>query len=123
MAAWQLLLAALLVGVGTWLLTARGFLDVVLGLVLAGNGVNLLLFALGRLVAAPPLLPGEEALPVPWPAQSPLAQAFVLTAIVIGLGTVGLALALARRVEEERGSPSTLAVGEPGPPPGGRLLP
>jgi multicomponent K+:H+ antiporter subunit C len=81
----------LLIGSGVYLLLARQGFTVVLGLLLLSYGVNLLVFATGRLaIQRPPLdAPhGGGAL------ADPLPQALVLTAIVIGLGMTAFALAL-----------------------------
>lgn len=97
-------LAAALLGISIYLLTRHTLLRVVLGLTLLTNAVNLLLLAQGRITSlAPSLLPAGETSP-PNPAENPLAQAFALTAVVIGLGVLAFALALARRVEESSGT-------------------
>lgn len=74
------------------LLRPRAF-SVVQGLVLLSHGVNLLLVSMGRVrLAAPPIL-GERSDPV----ADPLAQALVLTAIVISFGMTAFVLVLAYR--------------------------
>ena len=90
-----------LFGTGVWLcLRARTF-DVVLGLTLLTYGVNLFIFAMGRVVvrAEPILRPGVA--PTLAHYADPLPQALVLTAIVISFAmtAVLLALALASRFE------------------------
>jgi multicomponent K+:H+ antiporter subunit C len=84
-----------LFGSGVWLcLRARTF-DVVLGLTLLTYGVNLFIFAMGRLVvhAEPILRPG--AAPTLANYTDPLPQALVLTAIVISFAMTAVLLALA----------------------------
>jgi multicomponent K+:H+ antiporter subunit C len=84
-----------LVGTGTWLaLRARTF-DVVLGLTLLTYGVNLFIFAMGRVVvdAEPILRPGVPATLAHY--TDPLPQALVLTAIVISFAMTAVLLALA----------------------------
>ena len=84
-----------LVGTGTWLaLRARTF-DVVLGLTLLTYGVNLFIFAMGRVVvnAEPILRPGVP--PTLAHYTDPLPQALVLTAIVISFAMTAVLLALA----------------------------
>jgi len=84
-----------LVGAGVWLaLRARTF-DVVLGLTLLTYGVNLFIFAMGRVVvrAEPVLRPGVA--PTLANYTDPLPQALVLTAIVISFAMTAVLLALA----------------------------
>jgi len=84
-----------LFGSGVWLcLRARTF-DVVLGLTLLTYGVNLFIFAMGRLVvhAEPILRPG--AAPTLANYTDPLPQALVLTAIVISFAMTALLLVIA----------------------------
>lgn len=79
-------------------LRARTF-AVVLGLTLLCYGVNLFLFASGRLMHnAPPLIGNAAAY------TDPLPQALVLTAIVIGFGMTAYTLALALRAMGESGN-------------------
>lgn len=82
-----------------WLLLRGRTFPVVLGLSLLGYAVNMFIFAMGRLWlgAAPILREGE-------PSADPLPQALVLTAIVIGFATVGLAIEMAVRSRHEAGS-------------------
>ena len=82
-----------LLGSGTFmLLRPRGF-AVVQGLVLISHGINLLLVAMGRVrLGSEPILGAQEG-----PVADPLAQALVLTAIVISFGTTAFLLVLAYR--------------------------
>ncbi|MEZ0166251.1 NADH-quinone oxidoreductase subunit K [Kineococcus sp. LSe6-4] len=89
-----------LIAVGVYLLSSRHLSRVVLGIVVASNGVNLLLVsAAGPAGPAPVLGAGgevsEETLPG---AADPLPQAFVLTAIVITFAVTAFGLALAYRL-------------------------
>ena len=96
MTAWLLASGiGVLVGAGVWLaLRARTF-DVVLGLTLLTYGVNLFIFAMGRVVvrAEPVLRPGVA--PTLANYTDPLPQALVLTAIVISFAMTAVLLALA----------------------------
>lgn len=84
---------AVLVAAGVYLILERSLTRVLLGLVLAGNGVNLLLLvAGGRAGGAPILGRGPVA-----EMSDPLPQALVLTAIVITLGVAAFLLAMAYR--------------------------
>ncbi|MCC7060194.1 MAG: Na+/H+ antiporter subunit C [Burkholderiaceae bacterium] len=80
-----------LVGSGVWLLLRPRTFQVIVGLSLISYGVNLFIFAMGRLrvdrvpmVASAPVDPAQYA--------DPLPQALVLTAIVIGFAMTALFL-------------------------------
>ncbi len=82
-----------LVASGVVLLMERGIIRSFLGVVLLGNGVNLLFLVASGPPGAPAivgLVPEEEM-------SDPLPQAMVLTAIVITLALTGFVLALAHR--------------------------
>ncbi|GAB78896.1 multisubunit sodium/proton antiporter, MrpC subunit [Austwickia chelonae] len=86
-------LTGVLVGCGVSLVMARGIVRSFLGILLMGNGVNLLfLIASGRAGRAP--IVGTTG---PEKMSDPLPQAMVLTAIVITLALTGFVLALAHR--------------------------
>jgi multicomponent K+:H+ antiporter subunit C len=81
----------LLTACGIYLMLRGSSFPVTLGLMLFSYGVNLFIFAMGRLtVGMPPIV----AAGVPGHAD-PLPQALVLTAIVIGLATTVFAVVLA----------------------------
>lgn len=91
------LLVAITIGTlfaaGTFMMLRPRAFPVVQGLILVSHGINILLVAMGRvrLGGAPILKLGVEN-----PAD-PLAQALVLTAIVISFGTTAFVLVLAYR--------------------------
>lgn len=100
-------LSALAVGVlfaaATYLLTSRNLQRVVIGFVVLSNAANLLvLTAAGLPAGAVAPLVSEEGGREPY--ADPLPQAFVLTAIVIGLGGAAFLLALTARAHRELGS-------------------
>lgn len=109
---------------GTYLLLRPNLLRLIIGLMLLGNGVNLLIFTSGRLAPGqPPLIPPGATEPS-GAIANPLPQAMILTAIVIGLGLVAFALALLHRGHSILGAMHPdLAVDDatprepPGPPP------
>ncbi len=78
---------------GLYLFLSPNLQRMALGFLLLSNAVNLLVIAVTGLPAdaQPPLLNGEAS---PTHAD-PLPQAFILTAIVIGLGTLAWLLAMA----------------------------
>jgi multicomponent Na+:H+ antiporter subunit C len=99
------LLCGVLVAAAVYLMLARDFYRVLLGMMLLASGVNLALFSAGRVVARkPPLLP-EGGLDVPPEVlANPLPQAFVLTAIVISLALFAFVIALLWPVEHKLGT-------------------
>ncbi|HLR17683.1 MAG TPA: Na+/H+ antiporter subunit C [Alcanivoracaceae bacterium] len=90
------LIIALVVGVlcaaGVWLLLRPRTFQVVMGLSILSYGVNLFLFAMGRLAIdkAPVLMKNETSEAVLY--ADPVPQALVLTAIVIGFAMLALFL-------------------------------
>jgi multicomponent Na+:H+ antiporter subunit C len=101
-------LASIVVGVlfasSVYLLLSRNVQRVAIGFIILSNAVNLLvLAAAGTPFGAVPPLVGEQ---VPDNLADPLPQAFILTAIVIGLGAAAFLLAMAARTSQERGTDS-----------------
>lgn len=80
----------ILVAAGTYLVLRRRTFPVILGLAFLSYGVNLFLFASGRLVRnQPPLLDAVSSY------ADPLPHALVLTAIVISFGMTALLVMIA----------------------------
>jgi multicomponent Na+:H+ antiporter subunit C len=91
----------LLVSAGMYLLLGGNLQRVVFGFLLLSNGVNLVV------LAGTPPAPGAGAPVVgegPPAVADPLPQAFLLTAIVIGLASALFLLALAVRNHRQTGS-------------------
>lgn len=80
-------------GTGVVLLMSRGVVRSFLGVLLMGNGVNLLFLVSAGTPGRAPIV-GEVA---EWQITDPLPQALVLTALVITLALTGFVLALAHR--------------------------
>jgi multicomponent Na+:H+ antiporter subunit C len=83
---------------GTYLIIRRTLLQVILGLALLSNAVNLVIMsASGPRRAAPAIVPeGLDRLPAD--ASDPVPQALILTAIVISFGVIAFFIVLADRV-------------------------
>ncbi|MGC5051609.1 Na(+)/H(+) antiporter subunit C [Micromonospora sp. DT48] len=81
-----------LVAAGVTLLLERSLTRVLMGVILLGNGANLLLLTGGR-AGAPPIVGSSSQEEM----SDPLPQAMILTAIVITLGMTAFLLALAYR--------------------------
>ncbi|MCI7513739.1 Na(+)/H(+) antiporter subunit C [Schaalia hyovaginalis] len=95
-----ILLAALLVAAGVYLVLERSLSRIVLGLTLLTNGLNIVFLIAGGPSGAPPLVGAAE----PEAMADPLVQAMMLTAIVIGLGTSGFLMTLAYRTWQLNGN-------------------
>lgn len=87
-----------------YLLLQRSLVRMLFGLLLLSNAINLLIFTAGGLTRArPPIVPpGAEAAVAPF--ADPLAQALILTAIVIGFGMLSFSFVLVYRHFQEKGS-------------------
>ncbi|HEY5785094.1 MAG TPA: Na(+)/H(+) antiporter subunit C [Microlunatus sp.] len=85
--------AAAMIGCGVYLILERSLTRVLVGLVLLGNGVNVLFLISGGPAGRAPIVGDQD----PAGMSDPLPQALVLTAIVISLGTTAFMLAMAYR--------------------------
>lgn len=95
------LLLALMTGTlyaaGIYMLLRRSMVKLIIGLVLLGNGANLLIFLLGRIAKGqPPIIP-EEGKMLTGAFADPVPQALILTAIVISFGLQSFAIILIKR--------------------------
>ena len=103
------------IALGVYLLLSRSVIRMLLGMVVFGNGVNLLIFTAGRLTQAiPPIVP--PGLEQPERAiANPLPQALILTAIVIGFSMFAFLLVLAFRAYQslDADNTDTMRLAEP----------
>jgi len=83
-----------LTGCGVYLMLRARTFAVVLGLTLLSYGVNLFLFATGRLVVGQPAVISAQS-----SYTDPLPQALVLTAIVIGFAMTAFVIMLSLRAQ------------------------
>ncbi|MBC7301284.1 MAG: Na(+)/H(+) antiporter subunit C [Nocardia sp.] len=90
-----LITIGVLTACGVYLLLERVVSKMLLGIILLGNAVNLLIITMGGPDGKPPILTGSDTSPDGM--ADPLAQAMVLTAIVITMGVAAFVLALAYR--------------------------
>ena len=87
--------AGVLIACGVYLMLDTSMTRMIMGVTLIGHGANLLLLQSGGPAGSPPIIGrGSEAAS---DAADPLAQAMILTAIVISMSMVGFMLALAYR--------------------------
>ncbi len=97
------LLPVALISIGVYgLVLHRNYVKTVIGLFLLQSGIILFYIALGakRGGTVPILLESEE----PTALHNPLPHAMMLTAIVVGVATLGLAMAILRRIQVEEGT-------------------
>ena len=81
---------------GLYMILRRSLVKLIIGIILLGNGANLLIFLLGRITKGlPPIIPGESTLLEAY--VDPVPQALILTAIVIGFGLQSFAIILIKR--------------------------
>lgn len=91
-----LIVAGILAAAGTYLIMERSLIRMLLGLLLVGNGLNILIVTVAGPAGSPPIK-GAESIGATADAD-PLAQAMVLTAIVITMGIAAFVLALTYRL-------------------------
>ncbi|MGC5627606.1 Na(+)/H(+) antiporter subunit C [Georgenia sp. Z1344] len=84
---------AVLVGAGVYLVLERSLSRIVIGAGLITHGINLLILVAGGRAGEPPII-GQSATE---DMSDPLPQAMILTAIVISLGITAFLMALAYR--------------------------
>lgn len=88
--------AGVLVATGVYLMLDKALTRMIMGLLLLGNGANLLLLQSGGQAGSPPII-GRMSTLFGERTADPLAQAMILTAIVISMAMVAFMLALAYR--------------------------
>lgn len=91
------ILVGLLYASGLYMMLRRSLVKLIIGLILLGNGANLLIFLLGRITKGkPPIIP-EESYHFTDIYADPVPQALILTAIVISFGLQSFAIVLIKR--------------------------
>jgi multicomponent Na+:H+ antiporter subunit C len=88
-----ILASSAMIGCGVYLVLERSLTRVLVGLVMMGNGVNLLFLISGGPAGRAPIVGRDPTARI----SDPLPQALVLTAIVISLGTTAFVLVMAYR--------------------------
>jgi multicomponent Na+:H+ antiporter subunit C len=83
---------------GVYMLLRRSMFKMIIGLILLGNGANLLIFLLGKLIKGHPPVMADGMKVFTDIYADPLPQAVILTAIVIGFGLQSFAIILIKKV-------------------------
>ncbi len=96
------LLLAVLIGVlyasGVYMMLRRSMVKLLIGILLLGNGANMLIFLLGRITKGKPPVISPDAKTFTDIYADPVPQALILTAIVISFGLTAFAIVLLKRV-------------------------
>lgn len=82
---------------GIYLVLRRSLVKLIVGLIVLGNGSNLLIFLLGGITRGNPPVIGENETMLSGLYADPLPQALILTAIVISFGLQAFAMVLLQR--------------------------
>jgi multicomponent Na+:H+ antiporter subunit C len=85
---------------GIYMMLRRSLVKLIIGLMLIGNGANLLIFLLGRISKGHPPIIGEAEKALTGLYADPIPQALILTAIVISFGLQSFAIVLIKKVYE-----------------------
>lgn len=97
-------LMAILIGTfyaaAIYMMLRRSVVKLVIGLVLLSNAANLLIFTVAGMERGVPPFIAEGAEKIAGAAADPLAQAVILTSIVIGFGVLAFAVVLIHRATE-----------------------
>lgn len=96
------LLLAMMIGLfyasGIYMMLRRSLVKLLIGLILLGNGANLLIFLLGRITRGIPPVISESDRVLRGAYADPIPQALILTAIVISFGLQSFAIILLKKV-------------------------
>src|SRR5690554_5844375 len=91
------IMTGILYAAGIYLIPRRSLVQLIIGIVILGNGVHLLIFLMGGLVKGRPPLIQEDSNALGALYADPVPQALVLTAIVISFGLQSFAIVLIKR--------------------------
>ncbi|APU99255.1 MULTISPECIES: Na+/H+ antiporter subunit C [Sphingobacterium] len=92
------LLIGILYAAGIYLILRRSMVKLLLGIMLLGNGTNILIFLLGNIIKGKPPIIGPDLKVFTDIYADPIPQALILTAIVISFGLTSFAIVLLKRV-------------------------
>ncbi|HZK32646.1 MAG TPA: Na(+)/H(+) antiporter subunit C [Corynebacterium sp.] len=92
-----LLASGTMIAAGVYLVTDRVLTRILMGILLIGNGANLLILQAGGRAGSPPIMFRDSEVYGEEHVADPLAQAMILTAIVISMALTAFILALIYR--------------------------
>lgn len=102
------ILLAILVGflyaAGVYMMFRRSMVKLLIGLILLGNGTNILIFLMGDIAKGKPPIIGADTSVFVDAYADPVPQSLILTAIVISFGLQAFAIILLKRVYQMTGS-------------------
>ncbi|GEP92395.1 multicomponent Na+:H+ antiporter subunit C [Chitinophaga terrae (ex Kim and Jung 2007)] len=93
-----LILIGILYATGIFMMLRRSMVKLLIGLILLGNGANMLIFLLGGITRGKPPIIGETDKVLTGVYADPVPQSLILTAIVISFGLQAFAIVLLKRV-------------------------
>ena len=97
-------LVGILYSSGIFMMLRRSMVKLLLGLLLIGNGANILIFLMGGLTKGKPPIIGEDSKGFTDAYADPVPQALILTAIVISFALTAFAIILLKKVYVTTGS-------------------
>ena len=100
----MVLLVGILYSAGIFMMLRRSMVKLLLGLLLFGNGANILIFLTGGLTKGKAPLIDESQKTFVDAYADPVPQALILTAIVISFALTSFAIILLKKVYETTGS-------------------
>lgn len=93
-----IILIGLLYSSGLYMMFRRSMVKLLIGLILLGNGTNILIFLMGDIAKGkPPIIPSDTSVFLEAYAD-PVPQSLILTAIVISFGLQAFAIILLKRI-------------------------
>jgi multicomponent Na+:H+ antiporter subunit C len=93
-----IILIGLLYSAGMYMMFRRSMVKLLIGLILLGNGTNILIFLMGDIAKGkPPIIPKDTSVFLEAYAD-PVPQSLILTAIVISFGLQAFAIILLKRI-------------------------
>lgn len=100
----MVIVLGLLYSAGIYMMFRRSMVKLLIGLLLLGNGANILIFLMGNLTSAAPPIIGENQTALMDAYQDPIPQSLILTAIVISFGLQSFAIVLLKLVYKSTGT-------------------
>ena len=99
-------IVVILMMIGLWsMLAQKNLIKKCIGMAILQTGIILFFISIGaKREAKVPILPGDSSPVVVDQIANPLTQILMLTAIVVGVATLGVGLALAQKIYQQHSS-------------------